>query len=187
MSKKMYESIQEFVFKKTVLLDQDTSYSKAACAKLRNAVAKPRGSVPDTWDITLLGSPEGDMAGEAIHTALTLYALHKQGKSDSMNDSKTGFGSAIAKLITVDNEQAVRRRFNAVATSLEFSELAHHARGLVQLLKSKDIKMNYEQFACDLFFFQMHEHKDRVRLKWGEQFYRNPRGENDDEERKDEQ
>ena len=185
MSKKMHEAIQEFVLKKTVMLDQDSPYSKAACAKLRNAVAKPRGSVPDTWEITLHGSPEGDIAGEAIHTALTLYALHKQGKPDSMNDGKTGFGSAIAKLVTEDNEQAVRRRFNAVATSLDFSEMAYHARGLVQLLRSKDIKMNYAQFASDLFFFQMHEHKDRVRLKWGEQFYKNPKEENEDEEGKD--
>ena len=84
------------------------------------------------------------------------------------------FGGAVAKLIRPDrsNEQAVTRRFNAVATALGFEELAYHARGLIQLLKAGDIPMDYPQFAQDLFYYQLPNGANRVRLKWGEDFYR---------------
>jgi len=176
-------TVKNFVESKIATLDRDEPYSKAACAKLRRAIGKPRSETPDIWDITLLGAPEDEKSGRAIHTSLTLYALHCQGKDESMNDSETGFGTAIAQLVSsnMDNEASIRRRFNAVATSMEFTELAHHARGLVQLLKSNDIKMDYPGFARDLFCFQFPEHIDSIRLKWGMQFYRTNNSERIDE------
>jgi len=166
--------IRRFVSAKIALLDKDEPYSKAACAKLRRAVGKLREEAPDVWDITIQGAPEGEISGKAIHACLTLYALHRQGKEESMCDQETGFGTAISKLIVInpDNEVAIRRRFNAVATSLEFSELAYHARGLVQLLKSNNIKLDYPRFASELYYFQFPERKNRIRLEWGKQFYR---------------
>jgi hypothetical protein len=32
--------------------------------------------------------------------------------------------------------------------------------------------MNYPQFSNDLYFFQMDGYKDKIRLRWGEDFYR---------------
>ena len=167
--------ISDFLYRQIIFLNQESSYSKAALAKLRHAVGKPREETPDIWDITLLDAPAGEQAGVAIHTALTLYALHRQGKTECVSDGKTGFGTAIASLSSKDqnNESAIKRRFNAVSTASDFTELAHHARGLVQLLKAKDIKLNYPRFASDLFFFQLPNHAGCIRLKWGEQFYRN--------------
>ena len=164
-------NVKKFVRHRIKLLDDNTPYSNAACAKLRRAVGKPRENCPDIWEITLLGAPEGDKEGIAIHTSITLYALHVQSKEDSMCDEETGFGAAIAKLLTKDNESAIKRRFNAVATSQDFSELAHHARGLVQLLKANGIKMDYGRFAEDLFYFQIPKTAGSIRLKWGEDFY----------------
>jgi len=165
-------TIKIFITSKINTLDKDDPYSKAACAKLRRAVGKPRGETPDIWDITLQGAPEDERAGRAIHTCLTLYALHRQGKVETMCDNKTGFGTAIAKLVNPENEASIRRRFNAVATSLDYSELAHHARGLIQLLKANSIKMDYPSFASDLYYFQFPEYADNIRLKWGMQYYR---------------
>ena len=173
----MAEAIQvsDFVYRQIVMLNRDTPYSKAALAKLRQAVGKPREETPDVWDITLTGAPEGKAPGIAIHTALTLYALHRQGKLECVSDSKTSFGAAIANLANrnKNNESAIKRRFNAVATSTEYSELVHHARGLVQLLKANNITMNYPRFARELFLFQNPDRAGSIRLKWGEHFYRN--------------
>jgi CRISPR system Cascade subunit CasB len=161
----MINQLKEFIFYKIRQLDRkNDSYSKAASARLRRAVGKSPGESPDVWDITLQGAPEGRVEQEVIHTVLTLYALHSQGKEESMNDDKTGFGAAIAKLVEPNNEVAIRRRFNAVSTAMEFSEIAHHARGLIQLLKAKNIKMDYVRFASDLFYFQNLESRNRVRL-----------------------
>jgi len=170
----MINEMQAFIHKRIAMLDKDDPYSKAARAKLRRAVGKPRNQTPDIWDITLQGAPENNLECDIIHTILTLYALHRQSKDQSMNDNETNFGAAIAKLITPDknNEDAIRRRFNAVATAQEFSELTHHARGLIQLLRASDVKMNYVQFAKDLYFFKNPSTKDSIRLRWGEQFYR---------------
>ena len=162
-----------FILHRIKQLDRkDDSYSKAASAKLRRAVGKNPGETPDVWEITLQGAPEGKREQEVIHTILTLYALHSQGKDESMNDDKTGFGAAMAKLVDANNEGAIRRRFNAVSTSAEFSELAHHARGLIQLLRAKNIKLDYIRFANDLFYFQNQEIRNKIRLRWGEEFYR---------------
>lgn len=184
--------VYSFVRNKIDILDKDETYSRTACAKLRRAVGKPPGSIPNIWDITLQGAPEEwDSRNEnpskqewAVHTALTLYALHRQGKDRSMNAEKVSFGTAISRLIQGDENkmESVRRRFNAVATSEEFSELAHHARSLVQLMKAADIPMDYPLFAKDLFIFQLPGFDDGVRLRWGEDFYKfakNDENEND--------
>jgi CRISPR system Cascade subunit CasB len=171
----MENSLKEFVFHRIKQLDKkDDSYSKATSARLRRAVGKQPGETPDIWEITLQGAPSGVKEQEIIHTVLTLYALHSQGKNESMNDDKTGFGTAIARLIDPEkgNETAIRRRFNAVSTSADYSELAYHARGLIQLLKAKDIKMDYVRFAYDLLFFQNPDFANNIRLKWGNEFYR---------------
>ena len=177
------ERIYVFIRHKIGLLDRDDSYSRAACAKLRRAVGKPPGMSPDIWDITLQGAPEewdnkkgeASYAEYAVHTALTLYALHRQGKNNSMNAESIGFGFAIAQLIKKDSNrmEATRRRFNAVATANDLTELAHHARGLIQMLKADDIKMDYPLFSKELYSFQFSGIQNRIRLRWGEQFYKN--------------
>jgi CRISPR system Cascade subunit CasB len=178
--------------------DKESSWSRAMLAKLRRGVGKTPGSVPEIWEITVGDIPDGwrseegepSEAESAIHTALTLYAVHQQGRSEPMSVSGkdengknfgSSFGGAVAKLINPnkDNGQAVMRRFNAVATASDFTELAHHARGLIQLLKAEDIPMDYPRFARDLFYFQIPDLANGVRLRWGEDFYRAQRDSND--------
>lgn len=185
---RLSKEIKSFVSRKIAMLDKDESYSRAACAKLRRAIGKPPGETPDVWDITLDGAPEDEKSGKAIHTCLALYALHRQGKEESVCDDETGFGTAVSTLIQInpESEAGVRRRFNAVATSVDFEELAHHARGLIQLLKAKGIKMDYPGFASELYDFQFLKRKNSIRLKWGKQFYRVSKSENKEDERTDE-
>ena len=174
MKREIKDPVAAFVARTIAMLDKDnSSYSKASLAKLRRAAGKSVDECPDVWEITLPNAPKWEQNKDVIHTALTLYALHRQGKESSMCDDKTGFGTAIAKLIEPDknNEDSIRRRFNLVATSQEFSELAYHARGLVQMLRSKNIQMDYIRFAMDLSRFLNQEHTIKIRLKWGEQFY----------------
>ena len=185
-------AVYGFVQRKVSQLDEDSLWSRAMLAKLRRGIGKSPGAVPDIWDITLAGAPnewQSDQYGApsyaelAVHTALTLYALHRQGKQKSMSvigkQEEEGrkvlysFGYATACLIMPDksNFEAVKRRFDAVATSIDFAELARHARGIIQLLKAKDIPMDYPHFARDLYVFQFDGQDDRIRLRWGEDFY----------------
>lgn len=114
------------------------------------------------------------MEEKAVHLALTLYAAHQQGKGGvSMNKSGPSLGAAVGALHAgYGSEQAVKRRFDQVATATGWTELTHHARGIIQLLKAKDIPLDYPLLAHDLYVFQLPEGAGRVRLRWGEDFYR---------------
>ena len=176
------KAIADFVRRKIEMLDEDSPKSQAACAKLRRAIGKLPGATPEIWDVTLQGAPDNWQSSDgqasyaelAVHTALTLYALHHQGKSESMNRGSNSFASAAAHIIIRDEGrlEATRRRFNAVATAMDFTELAYHARGIIQLLKAEGIPMDYPRFARDLLDFQYPGGADKVRLQWGEDFYR---------------
>jgi CRISPR system Cascade subunit CasB len=203
------ERVYAFVAAKIGALQKESPWGKAMLAKLRRGIGKEPGEMPDIWEVTLGDLPEALMrqgkdedfrpteAEWAIHTALTLYALHQQGKDQPMSVSgkKEGdkiiygasLGKAARQLIKPDksNEQAVKRRFDAMATAKDLTELSHHARGLIQLMKAADppIRLDYPQFAKDLYFYQFDDARDKIRLRWGQDFYRADAG-NEQEESK---
>lgn len=163
---------------------KNESAARATLAKLRRGIGKAPGSMPELWDATLDGLPEtligkgnGPTRGEwAVHTALTLYALHQQGKDlkgQCMSSDGEYLGVSVRKLIQNDeDEQRIKRRFDAAATSDSLEEFSHHLRGLIQLLKTKDIPLDYPALAKDLYWFQFPAARDSVRLRWGRDFYR---------------
>jgi CRISPR system Cascade subunit CasB len=192
--------IYAFVRGKIEILDRDTSFARAGLAKLRRACGKLPGQTPEIWDITLQGLPEeffsrqGKESREelAIHTALTLYAIHRQGKDKSMSkpidEGGFSFGGACGELINrdKDKEDSIKRRFKTVATAADFAELAHHARSIIQMLKAADVILDYPHFAGDLYRYQLPGLADRVRLQWGEDFYSKLHRKQDDQENKEE-
>ena len=124
----------------------------------------------------LVGKDEKPSYGEwAVYTTLTLFALHQQGKdlkSQCMNQEGMFLGKAVRTLIqTSEDENRVKRRFDAAATSNSMEEIAHHLRGLIQLLKSENIPLDYPKLTEDLYRFQFPEARDNVRLMWGREFY----------------
>jgi CRISPR system Cascade subunit CasB len=162
-------------------LSGDGPQQRANRAKLRKGIGREPSEVPEIWDITLANIPENLMswdgittpAEQAIHAALTLFALHQQGKAETVSRTNVGFGSAARRLVTPDkeNEQTIKRRFDAMLTAKDFTELSRHARGLIQLMKAKDVYLDYPRFAKDLYQHQNPETRDRVMYKWGEDFW----------------
>ena len=82
--------------------------------------------------------------------------------------------SAAGTLVKQDKERepAIKRRFDTVLTANEFTEFAYHARGLIQLLRGGDITLDYPRLAEDLYRYQFDENRNRIRLRWGEDYYR---------------
>ena len=116
----------------------------------------------------------------AIYLALTMFALHQQGNTGSVHCKGRSLGMAAAELMSdnSDDERArVLRRFGPVVTAKDMPELSHHLRCMIQLLSSKDIKLDYERLADDIYKFQFPESRKEVQLKWGEDFYYNKKGE----------
>ena len=163
---------------------------KAQLANLRRGVGRTPGELPELWGAFLQDLPlelqsdrgKASPAEWAIYTALTLYALHQQGQSSSMHRSGNGLGYAVHKLAAPEKspeESSVFRRFNALATASSAEELAHHLRGIIQLLRREGIPLDYAQLAEDLYWMQFSATAPRVRLRWAEDYYHMPSEDNE--------
>lgn len=168
---------------------------KAELANLRRGVGHAPGELPELWGLLFKGFPEELMSatGEptpeewAVSIALTMFALHQQSKDVSdqfMNKDGEGLGRAVGRLVKNEEEdrERVARRFNTFATSESMAECAHHLRGLIQLLRAEGIPLDYPALAADLLQFQYPDGAQKVRLRWGQDFYRHNK---DAEEGKD--
>lgn len=166
------------------LLSLPDGAQKAALANLRRGLGHAPGELPELWGEFLLTMPEEMLSrtGEptraewAVYTALTMFALHQQGRdprTESVNRSGQTLGLAARQLVHDEKEDRPRvaRRFNAFATAADAAELAHHLRGLVQLFKAEGIALDYPLLASDLFRYLTPSQTDQVRLSWGQDFY----------------
>ena len=173
---------------------------RAELAKLRRGIGHPPGELPELWGSFLLGLPDelraesGPTHAEwAVYLALTFYAMHQQ-SNDSACVSRPGYtlGRAVRELAEQNTaagqdwtESSVLRRFNALATAEEITEISHHLRGMIQLLRAAKnekggIPLDYPQLAVDLYELQCDDPrfpqaKANVRLRWGQDLYRNVR------------
>ena len=177
----------------------DVSRQRAALALLRHGVGRKPGDDPALWNILFEDLPEETLSrtGEAtreewaIHTALTLFALHQQGRDpmrEPMNTENRSLGRAAAMLVAgqgEDSRERIARRFNQAATSSDIEELAHYLREMILLLRREGIGLDYPMLAADLYQYQSFDLAPRVRLRWGQDFYRRPKAENDDNDDND--
>ena len=144
---------------------------RAELAKLRRGVGHAPGDLPELWGSFLRGMPESfqgrsgpSHAEWAVYLALTLYAVHQQGNDQPMNRPGNTLGRAVRQLAERNTpagqdwtEASVLRRFNALATAEEITEISHHLRGMIQLLsaaKDGGIPLDYPQLAADLYELQ---------------------------------
>lgn len=181
-----------------ILNNPSDSAARAALANLRRGVGHAPGELPQIWGDFLLDMPEelcghGDRispAEWAVYTAVTLFALHQQGKDRTHEpmhrrgeEGKPGnsLGAAANRLIeNEDDRERIAHRFYPAATADDMAELSHHLRGLIMLFRAKGIPMDYVGLAGDLYRFQFPETKDIVRMKWGRDFCQY-RGQNEED------
>ncbi|MFI7122188.1 type I-E CRISPR-associated protein Cse2/CasB [Amycolatopsis sp. NPDC049868] len=160
------------------------SDSVAALARLRRAVGKPPGSVFDVLDYTMAAEFVGDWRGDnpswaevAAHHAMTLYSVHQQSQRKPMHVRDRTLGTAVRRLIPESEYKpthAVARRFAMLGTADSLSELIHHLRGIVQLLRTASIPIDYGRLTEDLVTWQRDGGPERVRLRWGRDFHLPP-------------
>lgn len=156
------------------------SLGRAEVAALRKGANRAPGELPEIWELTRVEVP--DSAGDAptreeiaVHTAMTLYAVHQQSRSECMFVPGRGLGRAAHELVGTDEENpSARARFNALVTSTTVAELRHHLRNLVSLLRSRGIALDHAMLADDIVRFQRPGGAKSVRLAWARQYYSLP-------------
>ena len=180
---------------------------RAELAELRRGVGRQPGDLPALWGALLADMPEqlqgsdGPSEAEwAIYTALTLFALHQQGEAGvSMNQPGRTLGGAVRQLAEKTaagqdwTESSILRRFNALATAEEITEISHHLRGMIQLLraaKPDSIPLDYPRLAVDLYGLQcdapqLAQLPANIRLRWGQDLYRYEKNESAETQEKE--
>ena len=164
----------------TRLDDNKSRRARGELAALRRGVSRSPGELPEIWELTRVEVP--DSAGDAptweeiaVHTAMTLYAVHQQSRTEPMFRPGVGLGSAAHDLVGRDEENpSARARFNALVTSTTVAELRHHLRGFVSLLRARGFALDHAMLADDVLRFQQPGGARSVRLAWARQYYSLP-------------
>ncbi|MFC8247904.1 type I-E CRISPR-associated protein Cse2/CasB [Streptomyces chartreusis] len=169
---------------------RDIPKDVAALARLRRGAGKKAAEVPDLWDLIdtspLHAQAEGQRhlsemelghAEEAMHTALTLWALHQQSRAARMHCAtsrawSTGLGASVRRLMPVGEiDEPVRKRLVRAGTAPDLTMLAQRLRDLVVLLRRADIPLDYALLAGQLYTFQWPDGPATVRREWGRSFH----------------
>lgn len=168
------------------LSNEDRPRAVSTLAILRRAVGTAPATDPEIWSDTLGLVPDGafdprsdepSSAEIAAHHAMTLFALHRQGRVTAAHVDGAGPGTAFANLAWTlggagGESEGVRRRFDAMITATTPEESAWHLRGIVQLLRASDIGLDYGLLAEDLADLWSVRGQNRTRLRWARQYRR---------------
>lgn len=161
---------------------QDRSSAVASVARIRRGAGKPAGVDPDLWG--LIGAEalyergwheeEAGQAENAVHMAVTLWALHQQGHHAANMHVRNGpaLGKAVRRLMpdaTID--EPIRKRFVRAGTATSIDVLGTRLRELVLLLRRDDIGLDYGLLAAHLYQWQRPGGRAEVHRAWGRSFH----------------
>jgi CRISPR system Cascade subunit CasB len=168
----------------------DQSYAVAALARLRRGAGREAGLLPDLWALIDTGplhqTPDGARplseselvrAEDALHVALTLYALHQQSRRSGMHqsdrrDRRRGLGTAVRRMMKPGEiDEPVHKRLVRAGTAPDLAVLAQRLRDIVVLLRREDIPLDYALLAGQLYTWQRPGGADTVRREWGRSFH----------------
>ena len=174
--------------------------TKAIFANIRNSINNDSSVNMDTLAFVFQNISE-ELLGfsknlndyeKAILTAVQMYALHQQAKSDSVlkidykeGERRQNLGDSLNSMRkNNDEDKSIDRRFNAMITSSNFEELSHHLRQMIKLLKAKsDAKVDYASLADDLYWFLKNQ-REGLKIKWSRSYYKNNKKEGNDKNAK---
>ncbi|MGW5351048.1 type I-E CRISPR-associated protein Cse2/CasB [Streptomyces sp. NPDC004031] len=188
----------------------DAPSSVSAVARLRRGAGHPAHHVQDLWGAVgtaelehVLAAAEpaerqglhADRADEALHLAITLWALHQQSHRDT-DTHVVGYGlgrsvrllmapgagrpQGDAAVTDAPQEGAVgeqlideglRRRFVRVGTATTLDVLSQRLREIVLLLRKDTVPLDYALLADQLYWWQFPGVQADVRRTWGRDFH----------------
>ena len=187
---------------------QVSSVARAHLALLRRGIDDGRVrwmnvgfDLYEDWPQDTLGNPALDndpnivMETRAIATALQMYALHQQSKSQGMawmpehkstgnnteakqlarsERSRYSFGHACRVIdANQDGSKAtpVLRRLQIMEDVPDFDGIRHQLYSLIRMMRNQDVQLDYQAFAQDLYLLQLPGWRASVFHCWARQYY----------------
>lgn len=197
MSKK--KEIGDYMSRKMLFFKETSDYAstKAELAKLRRGIGHEPGELPELYGSVLKNMPDNFWNGDGIitkaewscYSALILYAWHQQGNDANTHGMHTmnrrSVGDAMRLLVHKSNdsnaEERMVKKLQMLLISNDMNEFVCHLKNIVSLLRRSQIALNYVELATDVYSFQFEESKNKVCLKWGQDFYRENKEDEDNE------
>ncbi|WP_327374444.1 type I-E CRISPR-associated protein Cse2/CasB [Streptomyces sp. NBC_01216] len=162
----------------------------SALARLRRGAGRDAGQLPDLWTLVdtspLHHTPDGARpmsekelirAEDALHVALTLYALHQQSRSTGMHQAdspgrRRGLGAAVRRMMKPGEiDDSLRKRLVRAGTAPDLTTLSQRLRDIVVLLRREGFELDYALLAGQLHVWQRPGGADTVRREWGRSFH----------------
>jgi CRISPR system Cascade subunit CasB len=157
----------------------------AALARIRRGAGKPIHAVPDLWGLSgteLLyreiderrQAEEFTRAENAVHIAVTLWALHQQSQKGSPMHLSGGpqLGRAVRDIMPGDEiDEPLRRRFVRAGTATSLDGLTQRLRDIVLVLRQNAQPMDYGALAAQLYQWQRPDQRLAVHRAWGRNFH----------------
>jgi CRISPR system Cascade subunit CasB len=164
---------------------EDRPDAVAALARIRRGAGRSPGEVPDLWGLTgtelLYAAAPGwgestrmVRAENAMHVAVTLWALHQQSHREAGMHQAGGpeLGGAVRRLMPDgDIDEPIRKRFVRAATASSLDVLAQRLREIVVLLRVNAVPLDYGVLAEQLFQWQQPGGPAQVHRAWGRSFH----------------
>ncbi|MCK8679407.1 type I-E CRISPR-associated protein Cse2/CasB [Streptomyces lichenis] len=170
---------------------RDDPKDVAALARLRRGAGRGAGEVPDLWTLIDTGelhsTSEGDRplgeqeltrAEDALHVALTLWAVHQQSRRTGMHQPShhrqrpTGLGASVRRMMQPDQvDEPLRKRLVRAGAAPDLTALSQRLRDLVVLLRGEEIPLDYGLLAGQLYTWQWPGGAGTVRREWGRSFH----------------
>ena len=187
---------------------QVSSVARAHLALLRRGIDDGRVrwmnvgfDLYEDWPQDTLGNPALDndpnivTETRAIATALQMYALHQQSKSQGMawmpehkstgnnteakqlarsERSRYSFGHACRVIdANQDGSKAtpVLRRLQIMEDVPDFDGIRHQLYSLIRMMRNQDVQLDYQAFAQDLYLLQLPGWRASVFHRWARQYY----------------
>lgn len=151
-------------------------------AELRRGLGREPGTVPEMWPHYTQLTVDGRLSRRlrAEHLALSLFGMHQQSHTQAMHQPGKSLGRALREFHQETREappgsdttaNAVDKRLAALATATSFPELAEHLRGVVSLLGSRDIALDYDRLYTTLVRWQDPKRRGQVVRRWGSDYF----------------
>jgi CRISPR system Cascade subunit CasB len=162
---------------------KDKPDAVAALARLRRGVGKPVHAVADLWGLEGTDRLYTEIpdrweetrvrAENAVHVAITLWAVHQQSRRDApMHIAGIPLGRAVRALIPgEDIDDPLRRRYLRIGTATSLEMLAERLRDIVLTLRQKTQGMDYAVLAEQIYGWQIPNQRTEVRRQWGRDFH----------------
>jgi len=172
--------VSDFVYNR-IMSYASNNNSSGELANLRKGYGKSCFDVPmlvsgacfHGMDESMLGKKVVSKEQHAAYTALTAFAAHQQGKDikkDIVHEKGITFGKAVSRIIDGDETSnsmlTNSKMLYRLSESRDMKEFNERLKHFISLFKQKNVKLDYYDFASDVYYFQFKNGNKNVKLKW---------------------